>query len=62
MYDRVGDSFVGRMNENVIEGDRVMMCVGVKFVIEFLDWESVNFSEDDDDLLLNFLFDMIGCV
>ena len=47
-YDRVGDSFVGRMNENVIEGDRVMMCVGAKPATEFLDRESVNFSEDDD--------------
>ena len=61
-YDRVGDSFVGRMNENVIEGDRVMMCVGAKPATEFLDRESVNFSEDDDDSPLNFPLDMIGRV
>ena len=72
-YDREGDSFIGAMNKNVIEGDRVAWCVGAKPNTDFLrvkgsrfvdsqDYEDGEGSVDEDDDALHVPLDIIGRV
>ena len=70
-YDREGDSFIGVMNKNVIQGDRVAWCVGAKPNTDFLrvkgsrfvdsqDYEDGEGSVDEDDDALHVPLDIIG--
>ena len=72
-YDREGDSFIGVMNKNVIQGDRVAWCVGAKPNTDFLrvkgsrfvdsqDYEDGEGSVDEDDDALHVPLDIIGRV
>ena len=55
-YNRFGTTFVGRMNANVIQADRVIECVGGKPNTEYLRRAS------DDDETMNIPLDALGRV
>jgi len=72
-YDREGDLFVGAMNKNVVEGDRVAWCVGAKPNTDFLrtkgsrfvesqDYDDGEGSADEDEDALHVPLDIIGRV
>ena len=56
-YNRIGTTFVGRMNENVIKSDHYVMCVGSKPNTEYLKQTGV-----EDEEAINVPLDALGRV